>query len=172
VNKFYWFLCVITAAILYVTVHELRKAHRASRDITYQDVLGKSLDDKIVLDFIASNNCARVASYHVCRESGIALWLNSDKIVKTIYLYSNNPDGFAAYKGELPFGLKFYDTQGAVEYKLKRQGVGNQGLPDEGNSLDHFHYRAVYKKYGITIMYNSPFPDENATIYAIVVNSL
>jgi hypothetical protein len=43
-------------------------------------------------------------------------------------------------------------------------------LPDEGSSPDHFHYWAVYKHLGMTIIYNSPFVDEDATIYAILVS--
>jgi hypothetical protein len=60
---------------------------------------------------------------------------------------------------------------GAVEYKLKRRGVGNAGLPDEGSSPDHLHYWATYKQVGMTIIYNSPSPEyEDATIYAILVS--
>src|SRR5687767_7874532 len=98
---------------------------------SYQAVLGKSLHDKDVADFIASNNCVSATQFQVCNEAGIAFWLDTDQVVKTVYLYLNNVDGFEAYKGELPFGLKFYDTLGAVAYKLKELGVGNAGLPDE-----------------------------------------
>ncbi len=100
----------------------------------------------------------------------MALWTDSNQVVETIYLYLNNSDGFEPYQGKLPFGLKFYDTLGAVEYKLKRQGVGNAGLPDEGAVPDHMHYRATYRQAGLTIIYNFPFPDEDATIYAVLVS--
>jgi hypothetical protein len=92
-----------------------------------------------------------------------------------VFLYLNKAKGFAPdekdftpYKGKLPLGLKFYDTMGAVEYKLKRQGVGNNGLPDSGATPDHVHYMASYRQAGITIIYNSP-PDEDAMIYAVFV---
>ena len=49
--------------------------------------------------------------------------------------------------------------------------TGMDGLPDDSFVPDHFHYQAVYKEAGVTILYNSPFADEDATIYAITVNS-
>jgi hypothetical protein len=108
---------------------------------------------------------------------GIALWIGADQAIETVFLYLNNSDGFAPYKGELPFGLKFYDTLGAVEYKLGKIEMEdnslhpalNAGLPDEGGSPDHMHHWAVYSRLGMTIVYNSPFVDEDATIYAILV---
>ena len=136
----------------------------------YQAVLGKSLHDKDVADFIASNDCVSLPQYQVCKDAGIAFWLDANQIVNSVYLYLHNADGFAAYKGELPFGLKFYDSLGAVEYKLKERGVGNDGLPDEAATPDHLHYWAMYKRAGVTIVYNAPSPDEDATIHAILVS--
>jgi hypothetical protein len=91
-------------------------------------------------------------------------------VIETVYLYVNAEDDVQPYKGDLPYGLKFYDTQSAVEYRLKKQGVGNAGLPDEGSSPDHLHYWATYKQAGLTIVYNSPYADEDATINAILIN--
>ena len=138
----------------------------------YQAVLGKSLNHKDVADFIASNNCVSAIQFQVCKEAGVAFWLDTDQIVKTVYLYLNNVDGFEAYKGELPFGLKFYDIMESVEYKLGKQGVGNAGLPDEAATPDNLHYWAMYKQVGVTIIYNAPFPDEEATIYAVLVSNI
>jgi hypothetical protein len=43
-------------------------------------------------------------------------------------------------------------------------------LPDEGGSPDRIHYWAVYKRFGVTIVYYSPVPsDKNASIHAILV---
>jgi hypothetical protein len=125
-----------------------------------------------VIDFLVENNCIQNKPFHICKEAGIALWLDPEQIIRTVYLYLNNKDGYSAYRGELPFGLKFYDTLGAVEYKLNRQGVGNNGLPDEAGTPDHLRYWAFYKQDRVTIIYNAPFPDEDATIYAILVTSL
>jgi hypothetical protein len=142
----------------------------APKAAVYQNLLGKSINDKEVADFLVRNNCSSTGQFQVCKEAGMDLWINLDQIVKTIYLHLNSHVGYTAYKGELPFGLKFYDIQGAVEYKLKRQGVGNEGLPDEGSTPDHFHYWAIYKRYGMIIVYNFPYADEDATIHSILVS--
>jgi hypothetical protein len=101
----------------------------------------------------------------------MALWTDSNEVVETVYLYLNNTDGFAPYEGKLPFGLKFYDTMEAVEYKLNRQGIGNAGLPDSVATPDHMHYEATYQQAGMIVIYNFPFPDEGATINAIVLTN-
>ena len=142
-----------------------------SKAISYRDLLGKSITDAEVADFITSNNCSGTGLSQLCKEAGMALWINADQTVETIYLYLNNADGFVPYKGELPLGLKFYDSMGAVQYKLKRQKIGNAGLPDSGETPDHLHYWANYKEAGMIIVYNSPSDeDEDATIYAILLN--
>ena len=136
----------------------------------YETIIGKSLTDEVVVDFISSNDCSSANQFLLCQTAGMALWVDSNQMVETVYLYLNKADGFQPYKGELPFGLKFYDTLGAVEYKLERRGLGNGGLPDEAAAPDHLHYRAIYHEAGMTIIYNEPFPDEDATIYAILIS--
>jgi len=142
----------------------------------YKLMLGKPLTDNVVADFIASNHCAEVMPYMLCKEVGMDLMTDSNQIIVGVFLYLNKAPGFVPnegdftpYKGELPFGLKFYDTMMAVEYKLKRQGVGNAGLPDAGSIPDRMHYIANYQEARITIIYNSG-PDEDPLIYAILVN--
>lgn len=175
-NRFFKILSVLALMTLFIPacVSQSVKAEPAKADpmatASYQAVLGKSLNDKDVADFIASHNCVSETQFQVCKEAGIAFWLDIDQTVKTVYLYLNNADGFAAYTGELPFGLKFYDNLGAVEYKLKERGVGNAGLPDEAATPDHLHYWAIYEQVGVTIIYNAPSPDEDATIHAILVS--
>jgi hypothetical protein len=45
------------------------------------------------------------------------------------------------------------------------------GLPDEGGSPDHITYWAIYKRFGLTIVYNSPSAsDKSATIHDILIN--
>lgn len=142
--------------------------------ITYQAVLGKSVNDRNVIKFIASNNCSPVGPLEVCREAGLAIWIDSAQVVNTVYLYSGGEEGFKRYRGKLPFDLSFYDPMWLVEDKLKKleanDTLSQAGLPDEGNTPDHFHYNAVYKRFGIVVIYNEPFPDEDAYIYAILVN--
>ena len=142
----------------------------------YNVLLVKSSTDKVVADFIANNDCSVTTSYIFCRAVGMDLLIDSDQIVVSVFLYLNKAPGFVPneadytpYNGELPFGLKYYDTLEAVEYKLNKQGVGNEGLPDSGTIPDHMHYVATYNQAGITIIYNSD-RDEDPMIHAIVVN--
>jgi hypothetical protein len=84
----------------------------------------------------------------------------------------------AAAPEPLPYGLTSQDTMAMVEQKLGQPNVTfapqagwQAGLPDEGSSPDHMHYWAVYKRFGLTIVYNTPSAsDKNATIQAIYVN--
>jgi hypothetical protein len=143
----------------------------APKAAIYESILGKSLSDVAVAEFLASNECASANQFLLCQSAGIALWIESNQVVETVYLYLNYGEGFSPYQGQLPYGLKFYDIMGAVEYKLKKQGVGKAGLPDEGATPDHLHYWATYHQARMTIIYNSPSPeDEDATIYAILLS--
>ena len=143
---------------------------------SYQDVLGKSLNDKDVTDFMALNNCSSAAQFQVCKDAGMAFWIDSNQIVDTVYLYSRNAEGFRKFRGKLPFGLTFYDPMWQVQQKLSslneddQATVWNTGLPDEASSPDHIHYWAVYKELGMTVIYNSPGADEDAYIYAILLS--
>jgi hypothetical protein len=136
----------------------------------YESILDRALTDDTVAEFLSSNDCSRANQFLLCQSAGVALWVNSNQVVETVYLYLNKAYEFEPYQGELPFGLKFYDSLGAVEYKLKRRGVGNAGLPDEAATPDHLYYHAIYHQAGLTIVYNAPFPDEDATIYAIIMD--
>jgi hypothetical protein len=141
----------------------------------YKGLIGKALTDEEVSHFVASHHCSSVLPYILCTEAGMTLLIDGNQTVEGIFLYVNKSagyipfeDDFTPYKGELPFGLKFYDTMGAVEYKLNKQGIGNDGLPDSGSTPDHMHYVAFYEEADITIIYNSP-KDEDALIHAILV---
>jgi hypothetical protein len=142
----------------------------------YKLLLGKSLNDKVVADFIASNDCSVMEPYIFCKAAGMDLLVDSNQTVVTVFLYLNKASGFVpneedytAYNGELPFGLKFYDTLEAVEHKLRQQGVGNEGRPDSGTIPDRMRYVATYNEAGITIIYNSD-RDEDPSIHAILVS--
>lgn len=103
----------------------------------------------------------------------MALWADTDEIIKMVYLYAGDADSFRRYRGELPHGLTFYDPMWRVQEKLMDPASANPlyqaGLPDETGTPDHMHYRAVYKELGMTVMYNTPGEDEDAYIYAVVV---
>ena len=78
----------------------------------------------------------------------------------------------------LPYGLSMQDTMASVEQKFGQpevvfapQAGWEPGLPDEGGSPDHAHYWAIYRRFGVTVVYNSPSAsDKSATIHAIYVN--
>ena len=144
----------------------------ASKAAIYESILGKSLSDVAVVEFLAGTECSSANQFLLCQAAGMALWIESNQVVETVYLYLNNDEGFSPYQGELPYGLKFYDIMGSVEHKLRKHGLGNGGLPDEGDTPDHLHYWATYQQAGMTIIYNSPSPeDEDATIYAILLSN-
>jgi hypothetical protein len=146
------------------------KEQIAPKAAFYESILGRSVTDEAVADFVARNECSSANAFLLCQAAGMALWIDSNQVVEIVYLYLNHVDGFTPYNGELPYGLKYYDIMGAVEYKLKKHGLGKNGLPDEGGAPDHLHYWATYHQAGLTIIYNSPSPeDEDATIHAILV---
>jgi hypothetical protein len=81
----------------------------------------------------------------------------------------------AAAPPALPYGLTMQDTRAIVEQKLGQPYVPSvphlgwePALPDEGGSPDYMHYWAIYRRFGIVIVYNSPAPrDMGATIHAV-----
>lgn len=145
---------------------------------SYQAILGKPLNDKDVAEFIASNYCSGDGQFNLCPSLGLAFWVDPSQQIKTVYLYAAESSQYAAYRGELPFSLTMRDTRAQVEQKLGQPKVEDApeagwepGLPDEGGSPDHTYYWAIYKRFGLTIIYNSPSADDrNATIYTIVIN--
>lgn len=172
-------ISLLTSACGGQTIRSVPTDANAAAAISYQIVLGKPLNDKDVAGFIAHNNCSPAAEYELCKDTGIALWIDANQIVKTVYLYAGSADSFRRYRGQLPFGLTFYDPKWRVEEKLRElnaddssslQEIWQAGLPDEQYSPDHMRYWAFYKRYGMTILYNSPGDDEDAYIYAVVVS--
>lgn len=156
------------------SVHAERSEESTVAAISYQVVLGKSRNDQDVVHFIGSNNCSPAAEFHFCREAGMALWIDANEIVKVVYLYAGDADGFRRYRGPLPYGLSFYDPMWRVQEKLVDPDSSNAlyqaGMPDETASPDHMHYWAVYERLNMTVIYNSPGKDEDAYIYAIVMS--
>src|SRR5262245_5281947 len=84
----------------------------------------------------------------------------------------------AAAPDRLPYGLTMQDTMATVEQKLGQpkitqvpQAGWEPGLPDEGGSPDYAHYWAIYKRFGVTVVYNSPSAsNKSATIQAIYID--
>jgi hypothetical protein len=84
----------------------------------------------------------------------------------------------AAAPPALPYGLTAQDTMTTVEQKLGQprvtyahQAGWEPGLPDEGSSPDHIHYWAIYKRLGLTIVYDTPVAnDKSATVHAVYLH--
>jgi len=183
-NNRYPILSIFVAIVLFVTafgalVVQAQSSERtAPAAASYEAVLGKSLDDTDVADFIASNRCAGTGQFQLCNPAGMALLIGEGQKVETVYLYPNTTADFAAYKGNLPLGLSAKDTMASVEDKFGQPKVQHApqagwepGLPDQSGSPDHTHYWAIYKRFGVTVVYNSPSAtDKGATIYSILIS--
>jgi hypothetical protein len=178
-NKFFKTLSFLAAVAFLVTAcipPVVEVARAAPAEVSYRAVLGKSLSDQAVADFIASNDCKRSGSFTLCQQAGVAFWANEDQILKTAYLYVSPSNGFSAYTGDLPMSLEASDTMSDVEIKMGQfrvphapQAGWDPGLPDEGSTPDHAHYWAIYKRFAFTVIYSSPDPgDKNASIHAIL----
>jgi hypothetical protein len=150
-------------------------ARAAPSGASYESLLGKPVSDPAVADFMISNDCTQSGLFQLCRPAGISLSTDANQVVKTVHFHVESADGFAAYEGVLPLGLASDDTMASVEQKMGHSRVEHApqagwvpGLPDEGSSPDHIHYWAIYKRFGLTVIYNSPSPnDKGATIHAI-----
>ena len=106
---------------------------------SYQVMLGKSVRDRDVADFIISNSCIPSGSFQLCKSAGLALRVDEDQFVETAYLYLDRYGDFAPYRGALPLALARQDTRTDVEHKLGQPKVEHApqagwelGLPDEG----------------------------------------
>jgi hypothetical protein len=183
-NKSFAILSIFAVVTLFATAYDalVVQAQSAAPAIpnaaAYEAILGKSLTDQAVGDFVVTNNCSGTGQFQTCNDAGLSLWIGQNQKVEMAYLYPNKTSDFGAYKGELPLGLSPKDTMASVEDKFgwpKVEYVPQAGweprLPDEGGTPDHIHYWAMYKRLGVTIIYNSPSAtDKGATIYAILVS--
>lgn len=183
-NKSFQIPGILAAIVLFAAACGAQVVQAQSTEKTapeaaaYEAVLGKSLNDQTVVDFIASNRCSSMGQFHMCDTAGMALWTSQDQKIETVYLYPNRSDGFEAYKGTLPLGLSADDTMASVEDKFGQPKVDQApqagwvpGMPDASGTPDHVHYWAVYKRFGVSIVYNSPSAtDKGSTIYTILVS--
>jgi hypothetical protein len=168
-RKLYWYCLALVVSALSITSCTAQSVQAASRPAPYEALLGHALTDQDVIDFIATSDCSTAGQLRLCHEIGLALGLNLNQVVETVFLYLEDIDGFKAYQGELPFGLKLNESRETVEAKLKEQRVGT-GVANEEGLLDRTHYWATYYAAGMTIIYNSPSAhDRNATMHAIIV---
>lgn len=144
----------------------------------YETLLGKSLNDQDVVDFLASNRCSSTGLFQLCHAAGVAMQVGHGQKVEMVYLYPNKTRDFEAYQGVLPLGLSAGDTLEAVEEKFGQplvsqapQAGWEPGLPDRSGTPDRVHLWATYERFGLTLVYNSPSAtDKDATIYAIILS--
>lgn len=179
-NKLFNTLSLLVAIALFTTACGAQIAQAAEpvpAPVSYQAILGKSVSEQPVANFV-DGNCTQSGPYRFCRSAGLALWTDANQVVRLAHLYIHNAEGFATYKGELPFGLASNDTMADVEQKLGSfkdvhapQAGWEPGLPDESYSRDLTFYWAIYNRFGLTVIYNTPAAtDKDATIYAILVS--
>jgi hypothetical protein len=183
-NKLFKNLSILAAIALFITacgaqvVQAEPVGANTMATASYQAVLGKSLNNKDVADFVSSNNCTPSGQFQLCQSAGLSLWTDREQMINTAYLYISDADGFTSYKGELPFNLASNDTMATVEQKLGQPKVEHApqagwepGLPDGDGTPDHTHYWAVYKRFGVTIVYNTASAnDKSASLHAILVS--
>ena len=144
----------------------------------YEFLLGRLLNDRTASGFLAGNNCIPAGPFQVCESAGLAVWTTHRRIIQEIYLYIDNTGCYSPYTDELPFGLTSNDTRADVEQKLGQPKLPHMpqwgwepGLPDTGGTPDYIHYWAIYKRFNLTIVYNSPSAsDRGATIHSIILN--
>ena len=176
-NRLIKFISVLGVIALLCIVYKVQTTQTAV-PIAYQVVLQNLLNDRPAVDFITSHNCSTSGNFQLCPSDGVALQVNSHKIIEQVYLYVDGTGGFAVFSGELPYNIAIEDTMGEVEQKLGYPIVPQMPqlgwsprLPDAGGTPDHIHYWAVYKQFDLTIVYNSPSPeDKNAGIHMIVIH--
>ena len=183
-NKNFTILSIVTAITLFAVAFGALavQAQPAEEAVTnpaaYEAMLGKTLKDQNVADFIASNHCSGTGQFQLCSAAGVALQVGQGQKIETVYLYPNKTNDFSAYTGALPLSLSANDTMASVEEKFgwpkvsqAPQAGWEPGLPDESGIAGYTQYWAVYKRVGLTIIYNSPSAtDKGATIHAILVS--
>jgi hypothetical protein len=165
-------LCISGCAIQ--TVEAQPASVATAIPLGYQIILGKSVHDQAVVNFLADNHCSTSVQFELCKEVGMSFWIDSNQQIGTAYLYSGNADGFQRYRGKMPYGITFYDPMWLVQEKLSALDKDNQsqktGLPDEADSPDHIHYWAAYKQLGLVLIYDTGIADPDAYIYAVLVS--
>jgi hypothetical protein len=111
---------------------------------TYETLLGKTLDDNVVSDFILQNNCQLSGFHYICKSIGVELSLDSGQRVVTVFMYAQGVDGFDEYTGDLPYGLTWNSTRSDVQGQL---GSPNAQGTETYTSWDAYQDRGVYVDY-------------------------
>ena len=146
-NKRFQFLIALAAIAVFAAtfgalVVQAQPAERAApKAASYEAVLGKSLDDTAVADFISSNRCSSTDRFQLCNAAGMALLIGESQKVETVYLYPGTIPGFAAYKGTLPLGLAADDTRKTIRHDQYLEHHANlRGLHRSGGDFRGHHF--------------------------------
>jgi len=177
-NRLFKFIIVFNVLALLVAGYQIMIT-RAADPLNYQIALYESLNNQIRESFFVAHHCNSVGSFRLCPESGLAFQVDTGELVRQVYFYVHGRDGFSSFSGKLPFGLELTDTMADVQQKLGYPKMfqlpmlgWEPGLPDRGTTPDHVHYWAEYKRYGLTIVYNTPSAtDLKADIYLILAST-
>ncbi|HLO18095.1 MAG TPA: DUF5018 domain-containing protein, partial [Anaerolineales bacterium] len=105
----------------------------------YQRLLGKTLSDSVVSDFILQNGCQLSGFHYLCKAVGIELSLDSGQKVRTVFMYAQDVDGFQQFTGDLPYGLIWTDTRSTAEGKLNMQVISD--IPDNAVARRSVQYQ-------------------------------
>ena len=180
-NKLFKTLAVVTFIMLVATAcgtqaAQAKPVEQPSVASSYRALLGKPLDDKYVADFMAKNYCSSADQYQLCGSTGIALGMDTDQTVKTVYFFPGRMASFAAFHGELPYGLRWEDNRAVAEEKLgvtpNAIYLNQAGLPKETGTPDNIRLWVAYQEAGVTIVYNTlSAENKKATIHAILVTN-
>lgn len=178
-NKLFQTLTLVALIMLLATACaaqavQAKPVEQSAVAANYQALLGKPVGDQSVADFMASNYCTSGVEYQLCGATGIALGLDANQKVKTVFLFPGRTDSFASFHGDLPHGLQWTDSMAAVEQKLDVTPdaiyLQEAGLPKESGTPDNIRLWVAYPKLGVTIVYSTLSADNKAAaIHAILV---
>lgn len=166
---------IVLISVVYVAqVVQAKPLELPSAASSYQALLGKPLNDQYVADFMAANHCSTVVQYQICGSTGIALEVDQDQKITTVLLFPGRSETFAAFHGELPYGLQWTDTMAVAGQKLdvtsNTHYLQEAGLPGESGTPENIRLWVNYPQAGTTIVYNTHSADNTeATIHAILV---
>jgi hypothetical protein len=96
-------------------------------------------------------------SYESWKSKGVSLSFNGKGNLSCIFLYSENTDGYQAYKQVLPGNLSWNDTRAEVHRRFGKPELVKPGVGKSINLMDH------YDTQGLTIDYHSQDPADMET---------
>ena len=82
-------LMILAVLSLWITACEIKavpaqtEGQPEQKSASYEVVLGKTMTDKAVIDFIVDNNCYPADPFQLCKEIGMAWWTGPDQVVRT-----------------------------------------------------------------------------------------